>query len=187
MIALGFKLALNQNLPPNKRFTRFEVKQICTDRQAVFGSAFNKKVRRSQSSEGLVSVDPIASKNVEVNVLNKLMETIEGAKVGLDSEVIAKWYAVIENDSKALCPSSELRDSIHVVQNPVLPMKFQFKSSKRAIPYVVSAIESNLNNMPFATRLYFQKFEEIMQQELTSYMMNRSEQSSPTNSADADF
>lgn len=109
-----------------------------------------------------------------MSVLNKLVETIEGAKVGLDSEIIAKWYAVIEADSKALCPTSELRDSVRVVQNPVLPMKFEFKSSKRAIPYVVSAIESNLNDMPFATRLYFQKFEEIMQQELANYMPTHS-------------
>lgn len=172
--------------PTNKRFTCLEVKLIYTDRQAVFGSPFLKKVTPSQEREKLVSSEPIAS-NVEVNVLNKLVETIEGAKVGLDSEIIAKWYAVIENDSKALCPTSELRESIRVVQNPVLPMKFEFKSSKRAIPYVVSAIERNLNNMPFATRLYFQKFEEIMQQELTSYMLNRGEQHSPTNFTDVDF
>ena len=148
---------------------------------------FHKKATSSQSREELVSSEPISSKNVEVNVLNKLIETIEGAKVGLDSEVIAKWYAVIESESKVLCPTSELRDSIHVVQNPVLPMKFEFKSSKRAIPYVVSAIESNLNEMPFATRLYFQKFEEIMQQELTTYMLSRGEQSSPTNFTNTDF
>lgn len=157
------------------------MKLICTDRQVVFGSALVKKAASSHVCEELVSSDPISSKNVEVNVLNKLVETIEGAKVGLDSEVIARWYAVIESESKALCPTSELRESIHVVQNPVLPMKFEFKSSKRAIPYVLSAIESNLNDMPFATRLYFQKFEEIMQLELTDYMMNRREQPSPMN------
>lgn len=163
------------------------MKQICTDRLAVFGFAFHKKGSRSQAREELVSSEPVSSKNVEVNVLNKLVETIEGAKVGLDSDVISKWYAVIESDSKALCPTNELRDSIHVVQNPVLPMKFEFKSSKRAIPYVVSAIERNLSNMPFATRLYFQKFEEIMQQELTTYMMSRGEQSPPTNFTNTDF
>lgn len=163
------------------------MKQICTNRRAVFGFAFHKKDSLSQAREELVSSEPVSSKNVEVNVLNKLVETIEGAKVGLDSDVISKWYAVIESDSKSLCPTSELRDSIHVVQNPVLPMKFEFKSSKRAIPYVVSAIERNLNSMPFATRLYFQKFEEIMQQELTTYMMSRGEQSPPTNFTNPDF
>jgi len=48
-------------------------------------------------------------------------------------------------------------------------MKFQLKSSKRAIPYVVDAVESYANAMPFATRLYFQKFLEIIQQELKTY------------------
>ena len=42
---------------------------------------------------------------------------------------------------KARCQTEELRDSMEVVQNLVLPMKFEFKSSKRAIPYVVVAIE----------------------------------------------
>lgn len=163
------------------------MKLICTNQQAVFGFLFIKKATSSHACEELVSSEPISSKNVEVSVLNKLVETIEGAKVGLDSEIIAKWYAVIESDSKALCPTSELRESIRVVQNPVLPMKFEFKSSKRAIPYVVSAIESNLDDMPFATRLYFQKFEEIMQLELADYTLNRREQSSPKNFTDADF
>ena len=52
-----------------------------------------------------------------------------------------------------------------VIQNPDLPMKFEFKSSKRAVPYVIEAIESNLASMPFATRLYFQKLGEIIQAE----------------------
>lgn len=49
-------------------------------------------------------------------------------------------------------------------------MKFQLKSSKRAIPYVVEAVESFVNVMPFATRLYFQKFLEIIQQEEEAYL-----------------
>ena len=49
-------------------------------------------------------------------------------------------------------------------------MKFEFKASKRAIPYLVEAIENNLNSMPFATRLYFQKFEEIMSKQLRSLL-----------------
>ena len=48
-------------------------------------------------------------------------------------------------------------------------MKFEFKASKRAMPYVLQAIESNLNSMPFATKLYFQKFEEILEKEYTRY------------------
>jgi len=114
------------------------------------------------------------SENIEVNTLNKLVETIRDVKNGLDPEVLASWYAVLEAEARALCPSEELQSSIVVVQNPDLPMKFEFKSSKRAIPYVIEAIENNLNSMPFATRLYFQKFEEIIQDELNCYLLNMS-------------
>jgi hypothetical protein len=107
---------------------------------------------------------------VEVATLNKLAETIQDVQNGLDPDVLASWYSVIEAESRALCPTDELRDSILVVQDPVLLMKFEFKTSKRAIPYVVEAVENNLNSMPFATRLYFQKFEEVMSQELQNYL-----------------
>jgi len=111
----------------------------------------------------------VPSDNVEINTLNRLVETIEDVKNGLDTEVIASWYSVIESETKALCPTEELRESVYVVQDALLPMKFEFKTSKRAIPYVIEVIENNLNAMPFATRLYFQKFEEIMQKELSLY------------------
>ncbi|MGI0078945.1 MAG: hypothetical protein ACRECH_04915 [Nitrososphaerales archaeon] len=113
------------------------------------------------------------SDSVEVNTLNKLVETIQDVRIGLDPEILADWYGILETEAKTLCPNEELRDSIRVVQNPDLPMKFEFKSSKRAIPFVVEAIENNLNAMPFATRLYFQKFEEIMEDELRNYLAQK--------------
>ena len=103
--------------------------------------------------------------NVESNVLNRLTETIEDVQKGLDPRVIAAYYKIIEKEARASCPTEELRNSILVIQNPDLPMKFEFKSSKRAIHFVVEALENNLNSMPFATRLYFQKFQEILQKE----------------------
>ena len=112
----------------------------------------------------------IPSDNVEINTLNKLVETIEDVKNGLDVDVIASWYSVIESETKALCPTEELRESVYVVQDALLPMKFEFRASKRAIPYIIDVVENNLNSMPFATRLYFQKFEEIMQKELSNYL-----------------
>lgn len=114
------------------------------------------------------------SGSVEVNVLNRLVETIKDTQVGLDPDIIAGWYKVIEAEAKQLCPTEELRDSIHVIQNPDLPMKFEFKSSKRALEYIVQAIEHNLNSMPFATRLYFEKFVEIMDKELQTYLQRTS-------------
>jgi hypothetical protein len=113
-------------------------------------------------SEGLPTVP-------EAGLLNHLVETIQDAPNGLDPRILSVYYKKIEKDSKILCPTEELRNSISVVQNPQLPMKFEFKASKRAMPYVLQAIESNLNSMPFATKLYFQKFEEILEKEYTRY------------------
>jgi len=45
-------------------------------------------------------------------------------------------------------------------------MKFEFKTSRRAVKYVLDAIDRNLPSMPTATRLYFQKLSEIIQQEM---------------------
>jgi hypothetical protein len=108
--------------------------------------------------------------NVETNTINRLVETIQNVQTGLDPDVLSSWYAVIESESKARCPTGELRESIYVIQNSDLPMKFEFKASKRAIPFVVDAIEANLSKMPFATRLYFEKFEEIMAKQLEDYL-----------------
>ena len=108
--------------------------------------------------------------NVEVSTLNRMVETIKNMTTGLDPEILASWYSILEAEARSLCPNSELRDTISVAQNPELPMKFEFKSSKRAIPFVVEAIERNLNSMPFATRLYFEKFEEIMENELNAFL-----------------
>ncbi len=87
-----------------------------------------------------MSQPAVPPENVEINTLNRLVETIEDVKNGLDYEVIASWYSVIESETKALCPTAELRESVQVIQNPDLPMKFEFKASKRAIPYIIEVI-----------------------------------------------
>ena len=108
--------------------------------------------------------------SAEVKALDSLAETITDVTRGLDPEVLSRWYSIVESEARSLCPTEELRESIRVVQDPVLLMKFELKASKRAIPYVVEAIENNLSKMQFATRLYFQKFEEIMNKELERYL-----------------
>ena len=45
-------------------------------------------------------------------------------------------------------------------------MKFEFRTSKRAVKYVIEAIDRNLAAMPMATRLYFQKLSELIQAEM---------------------
>lgn len=98
----------------------------------------------------------------EMRVLEKMAKEIDNLKVGLDPSVLAAWYKKVETDAKAKAPE-ELKESIQVVQNEILPMKFEFKTSKRAVKYVLEAIDRNLEEMPMATRLYFQKLEELIQ------------------------
>lgn len=101
----------------------------------------------------------------ETRVLERLLEEIENLKLGLDPTVLAGWYNKIESDAKTKAPS-HLVDSIQVIQDPILPMKFEFKSSRRAVKYVLESIDKNLPSMPTATRLYFQKLSEIIEQEV---------------------
>ena len=102
--------------------------------------------------------------NEEMLILNRLLQEIEDLKLGLDPSVLLGWYQKVANVARAEAPS-HLTDSIDVVQDPILPMKFEFKTSRRAIKYVIEAIERNLDQMPMATRLYFQKLAELIQAE----------------------
>ena len=103
--------------------------------------------------------------NEEMVVLQRLLQEIENVKLGLDPEVLAGWYNRIASEAKSEAPS-HLTDSIDVVQDPILPMKFEFKTSKRAVRYVLEAIDRDLPEMPTATRLYFQKLSELIQAEM---------------------
>ncbi len=107
-------------------------------------------------------------KDITIRAVDKLSEMIQDATQGLDPDILSNWYRIIENEAKNNCPE-KYRASIKVIQNPMLPMKFELKSSRRAIRYIVDAIESNLKDMPFSTRLYFQKLEEIIDNEAASF------------------
>lgn len=93
-----------------------------------------------------------------------MLQEIEDLKLGLDPGVLSGWYQKIASDARSEAPS-HLTDSIAVIQDPILPMKFEFKMSRRAIKYVIEAIDRNLDGMPMATRLYFQKLSELIQAE----------------------
>ena len=102
--------------------------------------------------------------NEEMMVLNRLVQEIENLKLGLEPDVLAGWYNKVASDAKAKAPK-ELADLIDVIQNPILPMKFEFRTSRRTVKYVLEAIDDNLGVMPTATRLYFQKVSELIQTE----------------------
>ncbi len=102
------------------------------------------------------------SDNSEMRLIQRLVQEIERLKLGLDPEVLAAWYRKIEVDAKARARPA-LRASIQVIRDPILTMKFEFKTSKRAVDKVIEAIEANLSAMPLATRLYFEKLEELIQ------------------------
>jgi hypothetical protein len=59
-----------------------------------------------------------------------------------------------------------LQDKIKVKQDPILHMKFNIDISKRAVRYFIISIDNNLDNMPYSTRLYFLKVQEIISSEM---------------------
>ena len=103
----------------------------------------------------------------EMRLIQRLVQEIERLKLGLDPDVLAAWYRKVEMDAKARAPP-HLRDSIQVIRDPILTMKFEFRASKRAVDKVLEAIEANLSAMPLATRLYFQKLAELIQAQATA-------------------
>ncbi|MCL4343530.1 MAG: hypothetical protein JRN26_07255 [Nitrososphaerota archaeon] len=104
-------------------------------------------------SDDVLSIDTIA----------KLVQTIVDQKEGLSPEVLLEWYQIIQEDYQKIAPE-EFRDKFTVIQDPILPMKFKVDISKRAISYLVKAIEDNLPKMPIATKIYFMKVEDTIQE-----------------------
>jgi len=53
-----------------------------------------------------------------------------------------------------------------VNQDPILPLKFNLDISKRAVRYFVIAVDNNIDQMPYSTKLYFLKVQEILETEM---------------------
>jgi hypothetical protein len=51
-------------------------------------------------------------------------------------------------------------------QDPILYLKFNLNISKRAVRYLMMAIANDLDEMPYTTRLYFLKVQELVTQEM---------------------
>ena len=104
-------------------------------------------------------------KNLTNRMLNKISTDVEELRDGLNPENIADWYQKVIQESKDMAPPW-LTDKISVKQDPVLQMKFNLDVSKRAVRYFMMAIENHLDEMPYSTRLYFLKVQEIMTTEM---------------------
>lgn len=95
------------------------------------------------------------------NIANMLNNMVKDLQDGLLPEVIAEWYDIIINKARDLAPP-HLKDKINVEQDELLPMRFKLDLSKRAVPFVVTAIEESMQSMPYSTRLYFEKVKELI-------------------------
>ena len=104
----------------------------------------------------------------DIITLNRLSSIIKDSKNGLDPDLLSTWYRIVENEAKTMCPD-HLKDKLTMNENPILSMKFNLHVSKRVVHYLIDAIENNLSKMPFSTKLYFQKVQTILLDELSSY------------------
>lgn len=99
------------------------------------------------------------------HILKKIDNDITILKDGLIPENIAFWYDKIIHETKEMAPPW-LQDKINVKQDPILHMKFNIDISKRAVRYFIISIDNNLDDMPYSTRLYFLKVQEIIGSEM---------------------
>ena len=98
-------------------------------------------------------------------MLKKISNDVTELKNGLDPKNLAFWYDKIIKETKEMAPPW-LEDKINVKQDSILQMKFNVDISKRAVRYFLIVIENNLDEMPYSTRLYFLKVQEIMSSEM---------------------
>lgn len=98
-------------------------------------------------------------------MLNQIDADVSSLKHGLQPGNLSWWYEKIITETKEMAPPW-LQDKIKVIQDPVLPMKFNLDISKRAVRYFMMAVDNNLDHMPYSTKLYFLKVQEILDAEM---------------------
>ena len=103
--------------------------------------------------------------SVTSQIIKKLNNDITQIQKGMQPDQLSFWYQKIISDTKEMAPPW-LQDKIKVKQDPILPMKFNLDVSKRAVRYLMVCIDNNLQQMPYATQLYFLKVQEIMSLEM---------------------
>ena len=98
-------------------------------------------------------------------MLGKMSSDITNLKEGLNPENIAIWYKKVIDEAKEMAPPW-LVDKINVNQETILYLKINLDISKRAVRFLMMAIENNLDEIPYTTKLYFLKVQEIVGQEM---------------------
>jgi len=99
------------------------------------------------------------------NMMKKLDTDVSNLKEGLHPENLSYWYDKIIKETIDMAPPW-LQDKIKVKQDSILTMKFNLDISKRAVRYFMMVVDNNLDDMPYSTKLYFLKVQEIMGTEM---------------------
>ena len=99
------------------------------------------------------------------HMMKKLDADVSTLKKGLHPENLSYWYDKIIKETIDMAPPW-LQDKIKVKQDPILTMKFNLDISKRAVRYFMMVVDNNLDDMPYSTKLYFLKVQEIMGTEM---------------------
>jgi len=104
-----------------------------------------------------------------MTIINHMMKKIDTdvshLKQGLQPENLSFWYNKIIQETIDMAPPW-LQDKIKVHQDPILTMKFNLDISKRAVRYFMIVVDNNLDVMPYSTKLYFLKVQELMSTEM---------------------
>ena len=99
------------------------------------------------------------------HMMHQINNDVANLQRGLHPESLVFWYGKIIKETKEMAPPW-LQDKIKVNQDPILPLKFNLDISKRAVRYFVVAVDNNIDQMPYSTKLYFLKVQEILETEM---------------------
>ena len=99
------------------------------------------------------------------HMMKKIDTDVSNLKQGLHPQNLSYWYGKIIKETIEMVPPW-LEDKIKIQQDPILSMKFNLDISKRAVRYFMIAVDNNLDEMPYSTKLYFLKVQEIMSAEM---------------------
>jgi hypothetical protein len=104
------------------------------------------------------------------SMMKKFDTDVSNLQKGLHPENLSFWYDKVIQETIEMAPPW-LQDKIKVNQDPILTMKFNLDISKRAVRYFMIAVDNNLDMMPYSTKLYFLKVQEIMSTEMDKYLI----------------